>query len=127
MHMPDGYSQNYRLIDEPRHIEYSFVLGHHDGIIFLRVFASEPDNQAGVGLYRLLHVVKASVASNDHRAYRVNLTFEKAGCLAYRHRHMQRTLLHLCIVQGLEVTVTKSEIHRRFDILQTLQVNLQEL
>ena len=53
--------------------------------------------------------------------------FEKAGCLAYRHRHVQRAPLHFSTIQSLEVSIVQVESQGCFLAYQTLQIYLQRL
>jgi len=62
MHMPEWDGELYELINEPSHVEYSFVLRHRDLIILLRVVVSKLSHQMIVRQDFLLHVIKTNVA-----------------------------------------------------------------
>ena len=125
--MLDGYGQRNKLIDEPRRVEYSFVLVHDDGVIFLTGCASQFHNQTVVSLYGLLHQVEATVARYVYGTDGVELEFKKAGCLAYRHRHMQCSTLHVRLVKGTKVVLVQVEFQPCQLVFQTLQVYLKLL
>jgi len=78
MHMLNGYRQYYKLIDEPRHVEYSFVLKHCDDIIILRTFRAELGRQPIVSRYRLFHIVQTTVAWHGHCALGMKQEFKKS-------------------------------------------------
>ena len=107
MHMLDGYSQRNKLIDEPRRVEYSFILVDNHGIIFLTGCAAQSHHQTVISLYGLLHQVETTVARYVYGSNGVEEEFKKAGCLAYRHRHMQRSTLHVRLVKSLEEVLAK--------------------
>ena len=95
MNVLDGYGQHDKLIDEPRQVEYSFVLVNRHGITVFAVCVALSNCQTVVGLYGLLHIVKTAVAANCHVAHGMELDFKEAGNLAYRYRHMQFAMFQL--------------------------------
>ena len=120
--MLDGDGQVDELIDEPGHVEDSFLLAHDHDVILLRGGISKPCQQPVVRGYRLLHVVQAKVAWDAHMALYVEVKLEKRRCLAYGQRHGQVSPANLRCLDGGEVFVREVEVQGRRALLQAFQV-----
>ena len=72
MNVLDGYGQYRRLVDEPCHGEYSFILVHDNRLTVVTGLLSKFNDVATLALDRLVHVVKASVTLHRDGASHTN-------------------------------------------------------
>src|SRR3712207_9211850 len=107
MHMPDRNMEFDKLIDVPRHVEYSFVLGHRYLVIIVGASFCERCHEPFVGHDGLLHVVEAEVARYSDRAVDVERQFEEVVGAMNVQPNMQTSLAHIRCVDGLEITIVE--------------------
>ena len=123
--MLDGNVERYELIDEPRRVEYSFVLGNDDDLIVLSVFRTEFHHDLIRGVNRLIHVVKTQVAGDVYHACGMETQSEEVRHLGDRHLRMELPTLYIAGTDSLEEAIVKAVFKRRDALFQPLQIYLK--
>ena len=98
--------QGYKLIHEPRHIDFSFFFRYDNQIITLfGIFMSELHQQLICRTYRLFHVIQTAIAWNPHHSVCLKIQFESTRCFLYNQNNIDFALLHLRTVNISEEKV----------------------
>lgn len=125
--MPERDIESYGLVDEPRHVEYSFFLADADGIVSFRVGFTEVCGKPVGCLYRLFHVVETKVAGHRNRAGRVEQQFKGVVATTDSHHSMQLAAPYVGRIDVLKEIIAKAALYSGLALGQSLQVNLKRL
>ena len=127
MHVLDGYVEGYELIDKPRYVEDTVVLGHCHEVVIFRILFSEFRHKAALAAHVLLHVIETDVAWHVYGAVYREVEVEIALRAVYAYVHAHVAASHLGSIYGLEVSVVKVVMQGGVALLQPFQVYLKRL
>lgn len=109
--MPERDVERYGLVDEPRHVEYSFFLADDYGFVSFRVGFAEMSGKPVGCLYGLIHVVETKVARHRHRADGVEQQFKEVIAAVDGQLRVQLSAPHVGRVNGLKERIVEVKFH----------------
>ena len=119
--------QCYEFIQEPCYIDFPFFFrNNHYFVILFGIFFPEFYNQTVIRLNRLLHIIQAAVARNNHNSFNMEIHLEHHRGLFHCQTDIYLTLLHLVSIDVQEEFILQMVVkfmYSRSEILQIHSLN----